>query len=218
MKKQLFYFLLFLFPVVVPAQGTFPGAPFGAPMELVYGKKYFQGSFYNQLGTITKPDFVSPVHCVGLGVGGRILAGRSVEYDGHMYFTYIIPQRITIDSAETGKISGSIITLSFIGWDLLRNSKNVHFVVSGGANLGRLRIIGNERLRQKNAQLSPMISMAPFFLIGKMKLTLNFQYDYDLSKTAWKKTWFADKENKAVVAPFRQTGASAFVTVGWNLM
>lgn len=209
--------LLFLLPLALPAQDTTNGVPPGAPMEVFYGKKYFQQSFYNQLGTIAKPDFVSPLHTVGFGVSGNFLVTRGRNYSGHFFLTYIIPQPVKIDSIEGGKISGCIVSASLFGWELLKNQKNVHCIVSGGINLGRLRILGNDILRQKNAQFSPMASLQPYCYLGKMKLGLNLQYDYDVSKTRWKRTWFAPKLYQHSIAGFRQTGASAFLFVGWNL-
>lgn len=217
MKTAFCFLYVLFFPVLLRAQDTTKGVPPGAPMELFYGKKWFQQSFYNQLGTLEKPDLVSPLNCVGLGASGNFIMTRGGSYSGHFFLTYIMPQYIAIDSAESGKISGCIVSVSFFGWELLKNRKHVHCIISGGANFGRLRILGNERLRQKNAQLSPMISLQPYVYIGKMKLGLNLQYDYDVSKTRWKRTWFADKNNLAPIAPFRQTGVSAFLCLGWNL-
>lgn len=218
--KRIFKLLLLLFPLALQAQDAPGGVPAGAPLELFYGKKWFQQSFYNQLGTLAKPDFVSPLHLAGVGSSGKFyVSTRSYDFNyyGHFFLAYIIPQPVKIDSIEGGKISGCIVSASLFGWDLLKNQKNVHCIVSGGLNFGRLRIIRNDMLRQKNAQFAPMASLQPYFYIGKMKLGLNLQYDYDVSKTRWKRTWFAPKQYQHSIAPFRQTGASAFLCVGWNL-
>jgi hypothetical protein len=199
------------------AQDTTKGVPPGAPLELFFGKKYVQQSFYNQLGTLAKPDLVSPLNCVGLGGSGDFILTRGGSYSGHFFLVYIVPQPIKIDSIEGGKISGCIFSASLFGWELLKNQKHVHCIVSGGINLGRLRILGSDMLHQKNAQFAPMAALQPYFYIGKMKLGLNLQYDYDVSKTRWKRTWFAPKQYQHSIAPLRQTGASAFFCVGWNL-
>lgn len=89
-------------------------------------------------------------------------------------------------------------------------------MLSLGANVGRLRILKNEVLKQKNTILAPMVALSPSWKIKRIVVTFNFQYDYDFSKTDWRRMRFS-KSEKIPLNRFNQSGFSAFICVGVNI-
>lgn len=186
------------------------------PFHVFIGKKYYQNSFYKQLNELDSPSLNAPVTFVGLGYNGGFVVNRDYSYCGHMALLYIIPQQIRIDTNVAGKISGYVFSTSVVGWDLFKKNKKFDLMLSLGANVGRLRILKNEVLKQKNTILAPMVALSPSWKIKRIVVNFNFQYDYDFSKTDWRRMRFS-KSEKIPLNRFNQSGFSAFICVGVNI-
>lgn len=186
------------------------------PFDVFVGKKYYQNSFYNQLNELNNPSLKAPLTFVGLGYNGAFVVNRDYSYCGHMALLYILPQKINVDSNQVGKISGYVFSVSVAGWDFLKKNKKLDVILSLGVNVGRLRILANEALKQKNSLLAPMVAFSPSWKVRRMVVTFNFQYDLDLSKTDWRSMKYS-KTDKLPLNRFNQSGLSAFICVGMNI-
>lgn len=186
------------------------------PFDVFIGKKYYQNSFYNQLNELNSPSLNAPLTFVGLGYNGAFVVNRDYSYCGHMALLYIIPQKIDVDTNHVGKISGYVFSASVAGWDLFKKNRKFDLMLSLGANVGRLRILRNEALKQKNTILAPMVAWSPSWKIKRIVVTFNFQYDYDFSKKDWRRMRFS-KTDKMALNRFNQSGLSAFICVGMNI-
>jgi hypothetical protein len=186
------------------------------PFELFIGKKIHQNTFYNQLNTYKSFDYLSPVTLVGIGVNSQLNISRTYSYCGNVIIAFIIPQIIAIDNLGEGKITGYTFSFSIAGFDVFKNSKWLKLFCSTGINTGKIRIINNDMVWQRNLYLSPMVSVCPKFIIKKLTVAFNFQYDYDITNARWKRAWFA--EHKRVdLGSFRQTGITVYTCFGLEL-
>ena len=186
------------------------------PYQLMIGSKLFNTSFYNQLNTINKFKIIQqPATFIGLGHNGQWRINRQFIYYGHIALLYIVPQEIEINN-QKGKLTGFMFSCSVYGFDLLNKKKNSDLIISFGFNSGRLKISKNELLRQKNPFFAPMISFCPKFTIKRIIIGLNAQFDYDISKPNWRKTFFANS-NKIPLDKFYQTGITTLFFVGYTI-
>jgi hypothetical protein len=188
----------------------------GREPELFLGKKIFRNTFYDQLNNLQYPSISAPLSFVGAGYNGLFLVSRNYMYFGHCAFLYVVPQKIKIDTSLSAYITGFMFSVSVIGWDLLGAEKKLALIVSCGLNAGRLRLIGNQQIKQKNPFVAPMIAFSPGIKFKKIKLALNFQYDLDLSGTGWRRM-LIKKGELYPVKPFNQSGLSTFLCVIYYL-
>lgn len=183
--------------------------------DILYGTKLFKNNFYNQVNTLNKYSYSSPVQLIGIGYSGCFEVTRgSYNYVGHISYEQVIPQQLIINNTIKCNLNGFILSVSVLGWDFFPKSKNFHVLFTGGFNTGRLRLGGNELVRQKNPFFSPMISLQPKIAIGKIILSIRGDYEWDVSRKNWRRTLFANK-NKINLDTYKQTGASIFFCFGF---
>ncbi len=187
----------------------------GPVMQLLFGKKMHQTSFYNQTSTLKEVSFTQPINVLGLGCHGGFNVGLRYHYAGHILYAYVLPQEIRVDSL-VGKLTGFYFSASVAGFDVFKKNEKFDFICSIGFTTGRLKINRNELLRQKNGFVAPMASTCLKVAVGKIVLGINAYYDYAINAGEWRKTIFANA-TKAPIANFKQTGLTTLFFIGKNV-
>jgi len=186
--------------------------------DILYGAKLFNNNFYNQFNTINNYSYNSPVQMIGIGYSGGFAFTRSswLDFDGHLSYAQIVPHQLTINDSIKCNINGFVFSASLFGWDFFPKSKYFHLLFSGGFNTGRLRLGGNEWVRQKNPFFSPKLSLQPKIVIGKIILSVRADYEWDISSKNWRRTVFATKD-KINLDSFKMDGTTVFFCFGFVL-
>lgn len=185
------------------------------PFDFYYGYRSSFQSFYNQLNTTNNFKFNKPLQTLGIGMSGEFNISRADNFNGHFIYSQIIPQTIHIKDTIKCKITGFIFSFAY-GRTLLTAKSgifNLGFYL--GFNTGRLRMYGNELVRQKNPFFSPKIGLQPKIKLGHIDFTFIFEYEYDISKSDWKRTLFSNND-KVSLNNLRQTGITAQVGIGYT--
>ena len=179
--------------------------------DIYYGCRPLFQNFYKQLNTINDLKFGKPLQTIGVGSSGHFLVNRGSDFYGHWIYNQILPQTIFIQDSIKGKLSGFVFSFAY-GASII--SKNFVFMFYSGFNTGRLRMFGNELIRQKNPFFSPKIGIQPKIKLGKIALTLIIESEYDISKPRWRRTSLAN-ENKSNLDALKQSGITAQLGVGY---
>ncbi|MBL7890184.1 MAG: hypothetical protein JNL24_11555 [Bacteroidia bacterium] len=182
-------------------------------IDLAYGYKIVQQNFQDNLNYVGNFSFASPLQFIGIGATDHTLISRSSEAETQLYYCQIIPRKILTRDSLDAYISGGMFSLGF-GIDLFKKSKLFDMFIFGGFNMGRLRLYGENMIKQKNFYFSPKLSLQPKVKIGPIAFSIRLDYEYDVSNPNWKKMYFSSAP--AVFADkFRQSGFSAFVCLGY---
>lgn len=186
-------------------------------IDAYYGYRSYSQNFYNQLNTPGSIKLNGPLRVIGAGAGLHFstLGSGGHGFSGveHVIYSQIIPQEIYIQDTLKGKITGGVFSLDF-GKQLKSKIAILDYYI--GFNTGRLRIYDNELIRQKNLFFSPKIGIRPRIKYGKIALVAIVEYEYDISKTKWSKTFFATS-NKAAISGLRQSGLTTEVGIGYAI-
>jgi hypothetical protein len=211
-------YLLFLTASILIAQHSNAQKRNMESFDIIFGPRLFKSNFYNQVNTLDKYSFNSPLHLIGIGYSGRFTFERStwLNFAGHTSYAQIIPSQLIINDTIKCNINGFIFSVCVLGWDFFPKSKNFHLLFSGGFNTGRLRLDGNELTRQKNLFFSPKLSLQPKIAIGKIILSVRGDYEWDISSKYWKPRRFATKE-KIALDSFIGNGATILFCFGFGL-
>lgn len=182
--------------------------------DVYYGYRVSNRNFYNQLNTINSFKFGSPLQTVG--VRWKIFFGthHRIFKNGHIGYSQILPQTIVIQDTLKGKITGGFFNFAF-GYYI--KTKAVNLMVYLGFNTGQLNIYKNDLIRQKNPTFSPKVGIQPWFRFKKFAITPIVEYEYDISKTKWKQTWFFKSENIVGIAPLRQSALTVQIGLNFDL-
>ena len=219
MKKLVFIFFVFQSALgfcqdTTKAKGS--AQPLYGTNYILYGTRLPQNNFYSQLNTVGKYNFSSPLQMIGIGQGRYVsLTGRytSVWRVVHYSYSQIIPQKIIVNDTINCNVNGYVFSFCIAPLSLFRKSKFISLHISYGFNTGRLRLSGNELVNQKNPFFSPMISVRPVISIKNIRFTLRGDYEYDVSKPSWRRTYFTSK-NKTDLEKFKETGITFFFGIG----
>lgn len=179
--------------------------------DVNYGYRVGFQNFYEQLNTTKCFKLGGPLQMIGLRALGEVDFHHSLNKFLILTYSKFISQAITIEDTIKGKIGGFTCGL---GWG--RTFKSQRLGIYIGFNTGRLRISGQEVIRQKNSFLSPKIGITPIFSLGKFKLHLSLEYAYDISKTSWRRTYFANS-NKIVLDNLRQSAITAQIGISYSI-
>jgi hypothetical protein len=182
-------------------------------LDLYFGFRNLDQSFYNQLNTTDKINPSMPLRTIGIGESGVSAVTRNFYFYGHLIYNHVIPQTIIIQDSIKGKITGFIFSGAF-GGVLKTKSERLALIYYTGFNTGRLRMFQNELIRQKNPFFSPKIGLQPKINFGPLSLTFFAEYEYDISKSSWRKTSLADN-NKIKINTLRQTGITGQIGIGY---
>ena len=146
---------------------------------------------------------------------GWLTIGARGHINGNLYYSQIIPQTILINNTNKCNVTGFNVGASF-GRDLFGKTEKFDLMINFGFNSGRLRLYENELTRQKNPFFAPKIGLQPRVKMGKLVISLTIEYDYDISKSTWRKTFFANS-NKINIDKLKQTGLTTFIGIGYAL-
>ena len=222
--KKLFFIFFVLQSALGFCQDTTKAKGSAQPLYgtnyILYGTRLPQNNFYNQINTLGKYNFGSPLQMIGIGQGRYVsFTGRytSVWRIVHYSYSQIIPQKIIISDTINCNVNGYVFSFSIAPFSLFKKSKFFSLHISYGFNSGRLRLSGNELVNQKNPFFSPMISIRPVVLIKKIKFTIRADYEYDISKPSWRRTYFTSK-NKTDLDKFKQSGLTLFFGIGFRFV
>lgn len=209
--KQLIFILFIVNSFLAKAQDT--AAVTNFYFDFYYGYRLQEQGFYDQLNTVKSIRLNSPLQLVGIRACDYLHQGKKMDILQNFSYTQVLPHTIQVQDTIKGKITGCVWGIG-IGGLLISRHLNFHYYI--GFNAGRLRMHGNELIRQKNPFFSPKAGIQPWFKFGRMAITAIVEYEYDVSKTSWRRTWFANS-NKVTVDRFRQTGLTAQLGVSFML-
>jgi len=193
--------------------------------DIVYGNNLYQRNFGSQLNTINQYRFGRPIQYMGISCSGMVKTDRGHDLSGNFIWAKHLPQVFQINDSVNGKLTGFTIGLT-AGKDLFPKAKAFDFILSGGLNLGKMKLIQeqfhyleytNNNLHLKNMLICPKVSLMTKVYLGKYCISLNAEYMYDISSTSWNEKLLAlGKPRSVEVAGFRQTGYSLSLHLGWN--
>jgi len=218
--KQLLALLLFLFGGKVVIHGQY------TTTDLIYGNTIYQRNLGGQLNTFDQYTFGRPIQYLGMGFSGMVKVDRRYDLSGTFQWVKYLPQVFRINDSLNGKLTGFTIGLT-AGHDFFPRAKAIDFILSGGLNLGKMKLIQeqfhylaytNNTLHLKNMLICPKVSVMTKFYLRSFCITFNAEYMYDISSTTWKEKLLSlGKPHSVAVAGFRQTGYSLSVHVGWSV-
>jgi hypothetical protein len=150
---------------------------------------------------------------IGIGTSGQFTVNREGSFCGHFIFSQVIPQAIQIKDSIKAKITGFNFGFAY-GGAISSRSEMVSLFFYAGFNTGRLRIYGNELIRQKNGYFSPKIGIQPKIIFNNIALSFILECDYDITNPNWKKTLFSSKD-QLTMDKYRQSAVTAQVSLGY---
>ncbi len=181
--------------------------------DIYYGARAFYTNFYSQFNSTSNLNIRLPVKTLGIGTSGHFIVNRGSDFYGHFIYHYVIPENLFVRDTVKGKIAGFIFSFAY-GAIVSSEKGNFALYIYSGVNTGRLKITGNESMKQKNPFFAPKIGVQPKFKFGPLAFSLILESDYDLSKTSWKKTLFT-KSEQITISKFRQSAINAHVGIGY---
>jgi hypothetical protein len=183
-------------------------------IDFVFGLKYLASNhFYGQLNTLNNSSVIRPLSYVGFNFVG-VLGEKEDRFTEELTYCQIVPQTILIGDASSVKITGFSLGYG-VGGDLLARVKGMELNWLVGFNTGRLRLYGNDSMKEKNPFFSPKVSLSPRFKIGKCVLSLRAEYEYDISRKGWRRTYFA-KGSQANLQTLNQSGLTVTMGIGYG--
>jgi hypothetical protein len=190
-------------------------------LELYYGNRVYDKSYYNQVNCIDKIDLKIPPSFVGIGVSGYPMHITTLggSYNNNLLvselnYYKIIPSQITIEDSLSTKLSGYVFGAG-VGPSLSTRRKRISLTAYIGFNTGRTTLSKNEFITQKNQFFSPKITLQPKFIIKRIAISFMLEAEYDVSNPAWRQTVFERKELR-LLQPFHQTCYTALVCLGYK--
>jgi len=133
---------------------------------------------------------------------------------GYIKFSYLIPKKMQIDFKEQN-LRGFNFTFSVYGHNIIAK-KHLSLMLTEGFNLGRLKLVNQEKQKMKNMIIAPFVGLVTRLSISKFSLFAIAQYDYDISSKMWKKQWF-HKGQDIHIPGIRQSGLTLSTGVGYGL-
>ncbi|HKC69666.1 MAG TPA: hypothetical protein VKG26_15620 [Bacteroidia bacterium] len=207
-KVQYIIFFGFLISFNAFAQSADTSAT--SSIDLIYGYRIFNNSFYNQLNSVSHFDYKLPVQLVGIAVSDNYTVNKYVDYYGHISYCQTIPQTIQLQNTNS-KISGFVFGIDYgisIG-----PGKNFKVLIGGGFNAGRLKLYENNQIDLKNPFFSPKICIQPKIAIKRFVISFRAEYDFDISNTAWEKK-SRSSINKINISNFKQNCFTPQLCIG----
>lgn len=193
-----------------------------ASLDLYYGNRVYDKSYYNQINAIDNIDLKTPPTFVGIGFSGypaHVVAINRTSlnikwmlWQGNYY--KIIPNQITIEDSLNTKLSGYAVGLGF-GAALATRKENLSLTAYIGFNTGRTTLSKNEFISQKNQFFAPKITIQPKFIVKQIALSFIVECEYDISNPMWRQTIFERKEPH-LLKPFNQTCLTGIVSLGYR--
>lgn len=192
--------------------------------DLVYGNILYRKDLGQQLNTIKDHTFGEPVQYIGIATSGAFLVNKKHNISGSLLAAKYLPQSFQINDSVTGKLSGSVYGLT-AGFDCFPKTEWCDIIVSGGLNLGRMKLVQQKwdylrykdnSLHLKNMLICPKVSLMTKIYLKKFCLTFTGEYAYDISGSRWKeKTLSLGKPKSLTVPGFNQSGLYLSVGIGY---
>jgi hypothetical protein len=118
-------------------------------IDIYYGYRIYQNSFYNQLNTLNGAKTNEPPQIIGIGISGHNhLVGPWALQPIFAYYK-IIPTKIYIEDTLNTKLSGFVFGFG-LGKSLVTKNENLSISAYLGFNTGRTTLTKNEFISQKN--------------------------------------------------------------------
>lgn len=184
-------------------------------IEVCYGYKMLNQNFKNNFNTLGNFKLAAPLQTIGLSYNEELEVNVKGHFFGNFYYNQIIPQAVLVNGLYKCNVTGFTLGAAW-SYDLFGKAKNFDLMLNAGFNTGRLRFYGDELTRQKNPYFAPKIGLQPKIRIKKIAISLTVEYDYDISKSTWRKTLFANS-NKVNIDKLSQTGLTAFIGIGYAI-
>lgn len=181
--------------------------------EIWYSKKIFLSSFYQQNNTFGAMNFNLPITQVGIGYHGKTCAMyRDYCWKGAFALLFTIPNQIEVKiynlDVEKVTLTGLDVFFSFAGFDIFEKKNSFDFYLYTGLRLGQYRLVGNPKLQLKNGTFAPFVAFSPAWTFNRIKIGVDFLFDYDISNPNWKKLIFTRKKQLSI-DKFRSSGLSS---------
>lgn len=181
-----------------------------------YGHRFFLKDFSNQLSTLSERDFDKPTNFVGLGILiDSYMINPRHSLAGQFYYNYFIPTKILINDTINAQFKGFSVNVAY-GKTLFENSKYFNLGVFLGFNTGNLKIISTDAFSQIKPFFSPKLSMQPKFIIKRITISINLDFDYDLINEKWKRD-FMTSSGYINTSRLPNSGLNCAVGIGYYL-
>jgi hypothetical protein len=209
-KFKIQFIAVFNFLIGFGAYAQSDSASATRSLDLIYGYRIFNNSFYNQLNSTNHFDYKLPVQLVGVAISDNYTVNKYVDYYGHISYGQVIPQTIQLQNINC-QINGFVFGVDYgisVG-----TSNNFKVLIGAGFNTGRLKLYESNQVDLKNPFFSPKICLQPKIAIKKLVLSLRAEYDFDVSNTLWQRK-SSSSVNKVNVANFKQNCLTALFCIG----
>ncbi|MFN8863743.1 MAG: hypothetical protein ACK500_08845 [Flavobacteriales bacterium] len=184
-------------------------------IDIAFGSRAYAQSFYNALNTLDTWQFDAPVRFVGIAYSGRFYLTRGKDFDGHLSFGHILPERIQLNDSLSPELGGFVAGFAY-GRDVFRGSELLDVILGIGFNTGRLRLNDGQLINQKNPFLAPKISLQPKLNLGRIALSVRLEYEYDISGADWRNERNNSNQYEGV-SSFSQTSFTGMASIGYIL-
>lgn len=222
MKKVRYLFLCSLISFSIFSQSSTPAKKEAQyhqfPLSVLYGTKVLQNSYFQgQLNSYNNFKLNNPVSLVGLCLSMRLVsAARTFGYEPHIYYSQVLPVRISFNDSIKANLGGFQLGVGLLGFDLLRRQKNIDVSIMLGANAGRVKLYGDKNVSQTNTFFSPKVTFKPTVYFWRFSLGAFIDYEYDISKGAWKNSRNVSSE-QLQLDNLSQTGITAQLNLGYRI-
>lgn len=182
-------------------------------LDIYYGFKSYRNSFYNQLNNINNVNLNSPITILGFGVSNYDFAynprGQVVF---HMSLYMYQKSSITISDTNSSKIKGFSYNFG-IGKIFATHNRRFSFPIYLGFKTGRLKLNLADGSNPVNPFFSPKLTIQPkIMLTRKLSLSLVIDFEYDVSKTLWKKS-----NSGSYLTNYNQSGLAGLISIGYGI-
>jgi len=184
-----------------------------ASYDLYAGKRIYLENFYQLLNTTQKASLQAPPTIVGLGISGYDHHYRW-RFSSFLNYYQVIPSPVRLEDSLKATLSGYV--LGYAGGMRFSNiKKTLNLNIYIGASAGRMVLLNNATISQRNPFFSPKISIQPKVVIKRFSFSLIAEAEYDVSKPAWKaRRWAPGPDH--LLTPFRQTCYTAVASIGYR--
>lgn len=214
---RLISLLLLVLSGTAYAQDSTRSQSLPSSLDVLYGQRILnKPSLDGELNNWENVELGQPISSFGIGTTGYYIVNGRHRYLGVLSFSHVIPQKVAIHDSISGRISGFDFNMSLFGYDLFNSVRWFDLIVGCGIATGRFRFFGDSRLEQVNAYFSPYASVAPRFNIGRLSFKFRASYEFDITRSRWRKVWFSTSP-KTDLGPMKSTGLSTSFSVGWIL-
>jgi hypothetical protein len=183
-------------------------------LDLYYGNRVYDKSYYGQINSINKIDQKLPPAIIGFGFSGynHLFKTRIMVFQANYY--KLIPSRIMIEDTLNTKFSGYAFGFG-LGPSLSTLKRNLNLNLYFGFNSGRTTLSKNDVITQKNQFFSPKVTIQTKFIVKQIALSFIIEYEYDISNPIWRQTIFERKEPH-LLKPFNQNCLTGIVSLGYR--